>query len=224
MVFDTIVIGAGISGLAVAHGLEQRDRTVAVLEAAPRAGGVIATTHRDGALYERGPNSTLDTSPRIAQLLAELGIASERADASESAAIRYIVRSARLAALPTSPPAFLKTRAFSTGAKLRLLREPFIAPTPPGVEESIAAFVRRRLGNEFLDYAIDPFVAGIYAGDPEHISVPAAFPKLHALEQRSESIAIHGGAQYQNGPRAASPGTSCGIQTSSTCERPTNSA
>ena len=71
MVFDTIVIGAGISGLSVAHGLEQRGRTVTVLEAAPQAGGVIATTHRDGALYERGPNSTLDTSPRIAQLLAE---------------------------------------------------------------------------------------------------------------------------------------------------------
>ena len=149
---------------------------------------MIATTHRDGALFERGPNSTLDTSPRIAQLLAELGIASERADASESAAIRYIVRNARLTALPTSPPAFLKTRAFSTGAKLRLLREPFIAPTPPGVEESIAAFVRRRLGHEFLDYAIDPFVAGIYAGDPDRISVKAAFPRLLALEQKYGSL------------------------------------
>jgi protoporphyrinogen/coproporphyrinogen III oxidase len=188
MVFDTIVIGAGISGLAVAHGLEQRGRTVAVLEAAPQAGGVIATTHRDGALYERGPNSTLDTSPRIAQLLAELGIASERADAAESAAIRYIVRDGRLKALPTSPPAFLKTTAFSLRAKLRLMREPFIAPTPPGVEESIAAFVRRRLGNEFLDYAIDPFVAGIYAGDPDRISVKAAFPRLLALEQKYGSL------------------------------------
>ncbi len=188
MVFDTIVIGAGISGLSVAHGLEQRGRTVAVLEAAPQAGGVIATTHRDGALYERGPNSTLDTSPRIAQLLAELGIAPERADAAESAAIRYIVRDGRLKALPTSPPAFLKTTAFSLRAKLRLMREPFIAPTPPGVEESIAAFVRRRLGREFLDYAIDPFVAGIYAGDPDRISVKAAFPRLLALEQKYGSL------------------------------------
>ena len=188
MLYDTIVIGAGISGLSVAHGLEQRGRTVAVLEAAPQAGGVIATTHRDGALFERGPNSTLDTSPRIAQLLAELGIEGERADASESAAIRYIVRDAKLAALPTSPPAFLKTSAFSTAAKLRLMREPFIAPTPPGVEESIAAFVRRRLGNEFLDYAIDPFVAGIYAGDPDRISVKAAFPRLLALEQKYGSL------------------------------------
>jgi len=188
MQFDTVVIGAGVSGLAVAHGLQRRGRTVSVLEEAPQAGGVIATVRRDGALYERGPNSTLDTSPRIAELLTELGIAGERADASATAAIRFIVRGGALRALPTSPPAFLKTNAFSPGAKLRLLREPFIAPTPAGVEESIAAFVRRRLGREFLDYAIDPFVAGIYAGDPERISVAAAFPRLLALEQKYGSL------------------------------------
>ena len=73
MQFDTVVIGAGVSGLAVAHGLQRRGRTVSVLEEAPQAGGVIATVRRDGALYVRGPNSTLDTSPRIAELLTELG-------------------------------------------------------------------------------------------------------------------------------------------------------
>ena len=93
-----------------------------------------------------------------------------------------------LVALPTSPGAFLTTGAFTLGAKLRLLREPFIAAAPPEAEESIAAFVRRRLGTEFLDYAIDPFVSGIYAGDPEQISVPAAFPRLHALEQKYGSL------------------------------------
>ncbi len=87
-----------------------------------------------------------------------------------------------------SPGAFIATPAFSLSAKLRLLREPFIAPAPADAEESIAAFVRRRLGTEFLDYAIDPFVSGVYAGDPERISVPAAFPKLHALEQTYGSL------------------------------------
>jgi oxygen-dependent protoporphyrinogen oxidase len=82
----------------------------------------------------------------------------------------------------------LTTHAFTLRAKLRLLREPFVSPAPAGVEESIAAFVRRRLGSEFLDYAVDPFVAGIYAGDPERISVPAAFPRLHALEQKYGSL------------------------------------
>jgi oxygen-dependent protoporphyrinogen oxidase len=98
------------------------------------------------------------------------------------------VRGGVLSALPTSPGAFLATRLFSARAKLALLREPWLRPSAPDLEESIAEFVRRRLGTEFLDYAIDPFVAGIYAGDPEQISVRAAFPKLLALEQRWGSL------------------------------------
>jgi oxygen-dependent protoporphyrinogen oxidase len=98
------------------------------------------------------------------------------------------VRNGRLTPLPTSPAAFFATPLFSASAKLALLREIFIAAAPAQAEESIAGFVRRRLGSQFLDYAIDPFVAGIYAGDPEAISVRAAFPKLHALEQRYGSL------------------------------------
>jgi protoporphyrinogen/coproporphyrinogen III oxidase len=187
-VVDVVVVGGGVSGLTTAFRLQQRGLAVEVLEAGPRAGGVIGTRNRDGFLFETGPNSTLDTTPLINALLADLGIAGERRDASAVAATRFIVRGGTLLALPTSPPAFLTTRAFSLGAKLRLLREPFIAPARSGVEESIAAFVRRRLGREFLDYAIDPFVSGIYAGDPERISVPAAFPRLHALEQKYGSL------------------------------------
>ena len=82
------------------------------------------------------------------------------------AATRYVVRRGKLIALPTSPGAFLSTRAFTLAAKLRLLREPFVARAPAGVDESVAAFVHRRLGREFLDYAIDPFVAGIYGAIP----------------------------------------------------------
>ena len=185
---DVLVIGGGISGLATAFGVQQRGASVEVLDAGTRAGGVIGTLHRDGALYETGPNSALDTTPLINELLDALGIRDERADASAVASTRFIVRGGKLIPLPTSPQAFLTTPAFSFGAKLRLLREPFIAPAPPDAEESIAAFVRRRLGNEFLDYAIDPFVSGVYAGDPERISVPAAFPRLHALEQKYGSL------------------------------------
>jgi len=185
---DVLVIGGGISGLAAAFGLQQRGASVEVLDAGARAGGVIGTMQRDGALYETGPNSTLDTTPLINELLDQLGIRDERADASAVASTRFIVRGGKLVPLPTSPGAFLTTPAFTLGAKLRLLREPFIAPAPPDVEESIAAFVRRRLGTEFLDYAIDPFVSGVYAGDPEQISVSAAFPRLHALEQKYGSL------------------------------------
>ena len=180
---DVVVVGAGISGLVAAHGLERHGATLEVLEANARPGGVIGTQRRDSVLFERGPNSTLDTTPLINELLDVLGIRAERAEATAAAATRFIVRGGALVPLPTSPGAFLTTRAFSLGAKLRLLREPFIAPAPADAEESIAAFVRRRLGTEFLDYAIDPFVSGVYAGDPERISVKAAFPRLHALEQ-----------------------------------------
>ena len=112
----------------------------------------------------------------------------QRRDANPVAATRYVVRRGKPVALPTSPRAFLTTPAFTLGAKLRLLREPFVARGPAGVEESVGAFVRRRLGSEFLDYAIDPFVAGIYGGDPERISVSAAFPRLLALEQKYGSL------------------------------------
>ena len=86
------------------------------------------------------------------------------------------------------PAAFIATPLFSPAAKLRLFAEPFIARAPSEAEESIAGFVRRRLGREFLDFAVEPFVSGIYAGDPEQLSVRAAFPRLHALEQRYGSL------------------------------------
>ena len=185
---DVLVIGAGISGLVCALGIEDAGRHVRLLEAASEPGGVIGTRRHDGALYELGPNSTLDTTPLVNALLDRLHVREERIDASALAARRFVIRGGRPVVLPVSPRSFLGTRAFTVGAKLRLLREPFIPPAPAGAEESIAAFVRRRLGNEFLDYAIDPFVAGIYAGNPEEISVPAAFPRLHALEQKYGSL------------------------------------
>jgi protoporphyrinogen/coproporphyrinogen III oxidase len=185
---DVLVLGAGISGLATAFQLKRRGATVEMLEAATRAGGVIGTRHRNGALVERGPNSTLDSSPLINELLDGLGIRGERLDASADAATRFIVRDGELVALPTSPGTFLTTSAFSFAAKRKLFGEIFVPPAPAGVEESIADFVRRRLGAEFLDYAIDPFVSGVYAGDPERISVSAAFPRLYALEQKYGSL------------------------------------
>jgi protoporphyrinogen/coproporphyrinogen III oxidase len=185
---DVIVVGGGISGLAAALGVRQRGASVEVLEAARRAGGTIGTIHRDGALVEMGPNSALDNTPLIDALLDATGIRGERVDASAVAATRFVVRDAKLVPLPSSPSSLIATPAFSAGAKLRLLREPFIGRAPADVEESVAAFVRRRLGAEFLDYAVDPFVSGVYAGDPERLSLPAAFPRLHALEQKYGSL------------------------------------
>lgn len=184
MATDVLVIGAGLSGLVAAYRVKRAGLSVAVLETRKRPGGVIGSERRSGSLFERGPNSGLDTTPLINAMLDDLGIRVERVDGSKASSKRYVVRGGRLVALPMSPGAFLRTPLFSLGAKLRLFAEPFIAKAPADAEESIAQFVRRRLGQEFLDYAIEPFVAGIYAGDPETLSVPAAFPRLHALEQR----------------------------------------
>jgi protoporphyrinogen/coproporphyrinogen III oxidase len=180
---DVLVVGAGISGLTTAFLLAKRGVAVEVIDAAPRAGGVIGTERREGLLYEHGPNSILDTDPFINEMLSELGILNERVDMSVIAAKRFLVRAHRLNAFPTTPYAFLTTSLFSPGAKLRVLQEPFIGRAPENTEESVAQFVLRRLGREFLDYAIEPFVAGVYAGDPAELSVSAAFPRLHAMER-----------------------------------------
>lgn len=188
MSVDVIVVGAGLSGLVTAHRLHRLGLRVQVFEAAPRPGGVIGSERKHGVLFERGPNSGMDTTPLINALLDELGIRDRRIDASKAASRRYVVRGGRMVALPTSPGAFISTPLFSWHAKLRLFAEPFIRRADAREEESIAHFVRRRLGPEFLDYAIEPFVSGIYAGDPDQLSLPAAFPRLHALEQRYGSL------------------------------------
>lgn len=185
---DVLVVGAGISGLATAFHLTRAGYAVEVIDPAAKAGGVIGSIRREGLLYETGPNSALDTTPRIGELLEAAGVKGEMRFASEIANTRFVVKGGAPVPLPMSPGAFLSTPLFSFGAKARLAIEPFIARQPEGEEETIAHFVRRRLGVEFLDYAIEPFVAGIYAGDPERLSVPAAFPKLFALEQRWGSL------------------------------------
>jgi oxygen-dependent protoporphyrinogen oxidase len=181
---DVLVVGAGISGLTAAFQLTRRGLAVEVIDAGFRPGGVIGTERREGVLYERGPNSILDTGPFINELLGELSVLSERVEISTIAAKRFLVRAGRLNALPTTPFAFVTTRLFSAGAKLRLLKEPFVRRAPANTEESVAQFVVRRLGREFLDYAVEPFVAGVYAGDPAELSLSAAFPRLHEIERR----------------------------------------
>jgi len=177
------ILGAGISGLATAHWLNRDGFDVTVLEAGDEPGGSMVTRREAGFLVDCGPNSGLDTSPLIQRLVEEVGLTNELIYADDAGARRYILRGGRLHALPTGPGAFLKTKLFSAGAKCRLLAEPFIGKSDDGYYQSIADFVRRRLGREFLDYAINPFCSGVFAGDPEKLSVKSAFPKLYRLEE-----------------------------------------
>lgn len=179
---NLIVIGAGISGLTAAFWAKRSGWEVTVLEAAPVPGGTMRTVHENGWLVETGPNSALETTPVFREMYALLGMESERRYANAESNKRYVLRGGRLYPIPMSPGAFLATRLWSTRGKLRLLKEPLIGRGTK--EETIAEFVERRLGRELLDYGINPFVAGVYAGSPEQLSVRSAFPKLYALEEK----------------------------------------
>lgn len=181
------IIGAGITGLTAAFYLKRRGVPVTVYEASGRVGGVIQSLRQDGYLAEFGPNTVLETSPKIAQLIRDAGLDPRRLDPDPKAGARYVVRYGRPIAMPGSL-GFFTTKLFSLKAKLAVLREPFVQPRRDGVEESVAQFVVRRLNQEFLDHAVDALVAGIYAGDPYRLSLAHALPRLKALEDQYGSL------------------------------------
>ncbi|RPI06564.1 MAG: protoporphyrinogen oxidase [Ignavibacteriae bacterium] len=179
---DVIIVGEGITGLGIAYWLKKRGINVAVLAKEGVAGGTMKSVKDQGFLYETGANTALETSPHFKELVSELKLESEFIYANPEGNNRYILRNGILNSMPLGAGSFFFTKLFSLAAKIRLLKEPFIGRAEK--EESIAEFVERRLGREFLDYAIDPFVAGVFAGKTEQLSVRSAFPKLYALEEK----------------------------------------
>ena len=184
--YPVLVIGGGISGLACAYHLQQAGIPVRALEAGSRPGGVIATTEQDGFRFELGPQSFLSTVPLLG-LIDALGLRDELLHADPRAP-RYILVGGKLVAAPLAPPELLTTPLFSAGTKWRLLTEILRHTQPPAEDESIAAFVRRKFGDELLNRFVAPFVSGVYAGDPERLSLRAAFPKLHEFETQYGSV------------------------------------
>lgn len=182
------ILGGGISGLATAWYLEKRGIDTTVYEKNASAGGVIQTEQSANWLVEKGPNTLMVRSGRIWNLLDELGLDTEIARAGNKAKKRFIVKDGKPVPLPTGLSDFLKTGLLSPGAKLRLLAEPFIAKGNTNNDESVADFIRRRLGKEVLDYGINPFVAGIYAGTPERLSAKHTFPALYQKEKKYGSL------------------------------------
>lgn len=198
-----VVIGGGISGLGVAYSLHQAGVPVRLIEADAEVGGVIRSIRTDGFLIESGPNSALNNSVEAERVVEHLGLLPDRVFASSSSRKRYIVKRGTPVPLPTGLSSFMTTPLWSGRAKCRLFGELFANPAPPG-DESIANFVRRRLGAEFLDYAVDPFVSGVYAGDPEALSLAATFPRLAALE-RDHGGLIRGALAQIGCPKAPRP-------------------
>jgi len=196
-----LVVGGGISGLVCAYALRKAGIDVQVVEASPRPGGVISSVTRDGFLLELGPQSFSGT-PALRELCAELGISNELLQAPPRAP-RYVLIDGQLRPVPLSPPAFFLSSLINGSTKWALLRDILGKSIPPDGDESIAAFVRRKFSPQLLDRLVGPFVSGIYAGDPERLSVRSAFPQLYEAEKAEGSI-VRGMlrlAKSRNGPR-----------------------
>lgn len=179
---EVIVIGAGLTGLTLAYRLKRAGVDVKIVEQSDRVGGQIAS-HREGDfLFESGPNTGVVSCPEVAELFADLGASCTMEEASGSTKRRLIWCRGRLRPLPSSPWGGITTPLFTVGDKLRLLLEPWRAKGR-NADESVADMVIRRMGRSFLDYAVDPFIGGIYAGDPSRLVTRYALPKLYNLEQ-----------------------------------------
>lgn len=183
------VVGGGITGLTAAFYLTRRGIPVHLYERTARAGGAIRSVVDQDFLSEDGPSQITETA-EVAGLIEDLQLESRRLYPSPAAKARFIVKNGRLMEVPSSPFGLISTKLFSGSAKFRILAEPFIGRGDPAREESVADFVRRRLGPEMLDYAVDPLISGIYAGDPARLSLQCAFPKLRELEQAGGSLTV----------------------------------
>lgn len=181
-----VVIGGGVSGLACAYRLKKLGLSVTLVEASPRVGGLVETVEKDGFLFESGPQSFQGTETLLS-LIHDLGIDGELCKADPGAP-RYILRQGRLRKVPMSPQAMLATSLLSPGTRWKIVSEPFRRTRPPSEEESVADFVRRKFGHEILEYLVSPFVSGVYAGDPEKLSLRAAFPTIEEWEREYGSV------------------------------------
>lgn len=180
---EVVVIGAGISGLTAAHLLRASGHEVAVFDQGDLPGGRMRSERIGGFLMEHGASSVVGPAPAAEELIATLDLEKILRNTARK---RYLVRAGQAHALPLGPCDFFMSGFFTLAGRLRLLAEPFVAAHSG--DETIAAFAHRRLGKEMLDYVMDPLAAGLYAGDPQQLSVSAVFPQLKQLERRFGSI------------------------------------
>ncbi len=194
-VVDVVIVGAGIAGMAAAFDLQSRGVSVRVLEASTRAGGVIATDRFDDWVVDAGPDSLLVQKPAAVALCRELGIA-DRLVSTLTPRTAYVLRDDQLHPIaegsflgfPITAGALAQSGLFSVAGKARMAGELFIPRRTGDEDESIGDFVRRRFGQEAVDYLAEPLLAGIHAGDVDRLSIHALFPRLVEAERRSGSV------------------------------------
>jgi oxygen-dependent protoporphyrinogen oxidase len=207
-VVDVAVVGGGIAGLAAAYDLHRRGASVVLLEAGPRWGGVIRTESADGFLMEGGPDTLLAQKPEAVALCRELGLADRLIPTNPEQRTVFVWHGGRLHRLPDGMvlgiPTRLRplagTKLFTWRGKLRMAADLVLPRRRAAADESIAAFLTRRLGAEALQRLGAPFLAGIHAGDPERLSIRATFPRLVDMERRHRSLIRALAAARSDGP------------------------
>ena len=195
---SVLIIGAGITGLAAAYRLQQvsPQTEIALLEREQRFGGKIWSEQRNGFVIEAGPDSFLSSKPRGVALCAELGLAGRLHGTNHQMRRSFVMRGGSLFPIPEGlsglVPArlepILESRLFSSNGKQRFLQERSTPAGGPDGDESLAAFMTRRFGQEIYARLIEPLMAGIYAGDGGELSLAATFPQLRALELEYGSV------------------------------------
>ena len=196
-----VVVGGGVSGLAAAHRLIELGQTnLTLIEASPRLGGTIQTEYRDGFLIERGPDSFISEKPEALELAKRLALESQLIQTNEQYRRSFIVRNGRLRAVPEGfqllAPSriwpFLTSDIFSVAAKARIAMDLFLPRRSANgtQDESLASFVRRRLGQEALERMAQPMVGGIYTADPETLSLRATLPRFLDMERDHRSLLL----------------------------------
>jgi len=188
-----VIIGAGITGLTTAYYLKKAGWDVTIVEKQMRTGGAIHTHREKGFVFESGPNTGMISNPEVAELFEDLGAELQVEPANEAAQRRLIWKDGRWYQLPSCIKEGIKTPLFSWKDKFKLLTEPF-RKRGKNPDETLSQLVKRRMGQSFLDYAVDPFILGIYAGDPSQLVTRYALPKLYNLEQNYGSF-IKGGVK-----------------------------
>lgn len=184
---DVTIIGAGLTGLSAGVALKRRGVSFAVLEKSDRAGGQVRTIHEDGFAFESGPNTGSGMSEELMNLYDLLSDQCQIEYATKEAESRWIWKNGKFHDLPSGLWSGITTPLFTLSDKFRILGEPWRAKgTDP--DESVGSLASRRLGKSFVDYAVDPFLSGIYAGDADALVTRHALPKLYELEQNYGSF------------------------------------
>ena len=193
---QTVIIGAGISGLAAAYELSKADVSSILLDPRPRPGGVIETFREQGCIVDGGPDSFLAAKPEAAALCGELGLESDLISSNDHLRKTYIRRGGRMIEMPDGLMMMVPTKIMpvalspllSWPTKIRMGLEYFRKPAAANGDRSIAEFIEDHYGRDAVDYLAEPLLSGVYGGDPRALSVASVLPRFAELEAKYGSL------------------------------------